>query len=108
MAQRARTDVGQLLLHFARETTHRSIVKPLWNIALFRFFQALNGTVLLLEVACVLDFSFDRLEFVAHGGGEKTLVGGSRIGAVFRSEKVWGQLAQNWGKSLDRHFGALE
>src|SRR5690242_16200882 len=70
VSQRARTDAGELFVHLAREAAYLRVVEPFWDCALFRFLQALDGSLLLLEIAGVLDLRFHRLQFVARLRGK--------------------------------------
>ena len=64
------TQAGELLLHLAGEAADGGVVEPVGDGFGFGFFEALDGLVLLLEVAGVFDFGFDRLEFDPDGRGE--------------------------------------
>src|SRR5207248_9677341 len=55
LRQGARTDVLQLLLHFAREPADVRIIEPIWDGALLGLLQSLDGTPLLVQIAGVLD-----------------------------------------------------
>jgi hypothetical protein len=56
---------AELLLHFARESADRSVVEPNGNRVLLRFLKPFHRTLLLQQIAFVLDLGFDGLEFVA-------------------------------------------
>src|SRR5215469_13890967 len=66
-------------------------------MALLGFSKPLNGSLLLLEIPFVFDFSFDGLEFVAEFTG-KINHGGHR---GIAPEKLRGQFSQNRHKILD-------
>src|ERR1700730_15110214 len=65
MCEGTRTNLDQRLLYLAGKAADRSIVEPLGNGVLFGFLEALDGAFLLQEIAGILDFGFDRLQFVA-------------------------------------------
>src|SRR5581483_994219 len=88
MAQRARTDFGQLFLHLAREPAHRAVVEPFGNVALLSFLQPVDGALLLLKIAFVFDLRFDGLEFVADGRGKYVV---RRASCVVRNISVVGR-----------------
>ena len=68
MAESARANFDELLLHLAGEAADRVVIEPFGNVALFGFLEALDGALLLLEIAFVLDFGFDGFKFVAEFG----------------------------------------
>ena len=65
MAEGAGANLDQYFLHFAGEAADRAVVKPLRDGVLLGFFQALDGALLLQEIAFVFDFGFDGLQVVA-------------------------------------------
>ena len=65
LGEGAGAHLGQLFLHFAGKAADRAVVEPIGDVALLGFLQAIDGALLLSEIACVLDFGFDGLEFVA-------------------------------------------
>src|SRR5579862_4786996 len=71
LAQSLWNDVAELLLHFARQAAHGPIVEPIGNPSLLSFLQPVDGALLLIEISRVLDFSFDRLKFVANFGRQR-------------------------------------
>jgi len=64
------TEADELLLHLAREAADGGVVEPVGDGLGFGFLEALDGLLLLLEVARVFDFGFDGLEFDPDGAGE--------------------------------------
>ena len=107
MAEGARADLRELLLHFAGEAADRSVVEPFGNGVLLGLLQALDGALLLQEVAFVLDFGFDGLEFVA----DLRKKDGPRICGLARIssfEELWGRFSQDRKQVLDCDFGALQ
>ena len=67
MPQGAGANLDQRFLYLAREAADRTVVEPWRNGVLLGLLEALDGALLLQEVAGVLDLSLDRLEFVADG-----------------------------------------
>ena len=65
LAQRAWADVHHLFVHLAREAGDLAVIEPVGNRALLGALQPLDGFGLLVEIAGVLDFGLDGLEFVA-------------------------------------------
>src|SRR5260221_10673915 len=61
---RLRDDFSKLLLHFARQSADRTVIEPIRNPALLGLLQPFDGTLLLLKISGILDFSFDRLKLV--------------------------------------------
>lgn len=108
MAQGAGADLDEFLLHLAGETADRAIVEPVGNGALFGLLQTLNGALLLVKIAFVLNFGFDRLKFVAQGG-RKSCHGFARMFRDLVSFKELGsEFAEKRDQVLDGDFGALE
>ena len=104
---RGRT-LDQRFLYLAGEAADRTVVEPLGNGALLGFLEAVDGALLLQKIAGVLDFGFDRLEFVA-GRGRKTGHGFARIFTdFFCFEKFRGEFAEHWEQALDCDLRALE
>ena len=68
MTQGLGTDFAQLLLHFSGKAAHSGVIEPVGNVALLGLLQAIDGSLLLAEIAFVLDFGFYGFEFVASGG----------------------------------------
>jgi len=107
MTQSAGANLDQRFLYFAREATDRTIVEPLRNGMLLGLLEALDGALLLQEVASVLDLSLDRLEFVADGlrnAGH----GLARIFTDFFFENIRGEFPEHGEQALNGDFGALE
>src|SRR5258706_406158 len=52
------------ILHFARQSAHRAVIEPIRNPALLGLLQPFDGTLLLLKISGILDFSFDGLKLV--------------------------------------------
>ena len=75
MAESAGTDLQKFLLHFAGEAADRTIVEPVGNRALLGFLQAIDGALLLGEIAGIFDFGFDGFEVVAFAGRQNGVVG---------------------------------
>src|SRR5215467_4308759 len=73
MPQRTWTNFHQLFLHLARKSAHRLVVEPFWNCALLGLLQAFDRALLLQQVAFVLDFGLDGLEFVADSGSQSVV-----------------------------------
>ena len=92
MAKGAGTDPDQRFLYLARQATDRTVVEPLRNGVLLGFLEPLDGALLLQQIAGVLDFSLDRLQFVAscRGNGGH---GWARIFTDFFFEKLRGEIA---------------
>ncbi len=74
LADGLRTKAGELLLHLAREAADGGVVEPVGDGFGFGFLEALDGFLLLLEIAGVLDFGFDRFEFDPDGARERRCV----------------------------------
>ncbi len=74
-----RTQTGELLLHLAREAADGGVVEPFGDGFGLGFLEALDGLLLLLEVAGVLDFGFDRLEFDPDGARGAVRFGMARL-----------------------------
>ena len=66
---------GEFLFHLAREAADGGVVEPFGDDFGLGPLEALDVFLLLLEVAGVLDFGFDRFEFDPDGRRE---VGGYR------------------------------
>ena len=64
----ARAHALKLFLHLTREAADGGVVEPLGDRALFGLLQALDGALLLLQIAGVFDFDLDGFELVADGG----------------------------------------
>jgi hypothetical protein len=82
VAEGAGADLEELLLHFAGEAADGAVVEPVGDRALFGLFQAIDGALLLVEIAGVFDFGFDGFEFVAGLGGERERSGRSNCRAA--------------------------
>jgi len=74
MTKCAWANFRQLLLHLARKPADRRVTKPLRYGPLLGFFQAINGALLLLEIAFVFDLGFNGFQFVAEGRRERTVI----------------------------------
>ena len=70
LSESAGADVHHLLAHLARKAGDLGVVEPVGNGALLGALEALDRLGLLVEIAGVLDFGFDGLEFVADGSGQ--------------------------------------
>jgi hypothetical protein len=68
VAQGARADFEEFLLHLAGEAADGAVVEPVRNGALLGLLEAIDGALLLMEVAGVLDFGLDGLELVSFAG----------------------------------------
>ena len=60
LAERLWLDLAQLFLHLAREAADGVVVEPVRDAALLGFFKAIDGALLLVEIASVFDLRFDR------------------------------------------------
>ena len=86
----------------------RVVVEPVGDGALLGFLHALDGALLLQQVAFVLDFGFDRLEFVAEFG-RKSGHGLARIPTdLFSFKKSWVKFAEGWSEVLDGDLRPLQ
>src|SRR5882724_1092909 len=106
LAEGLRRDVAELLLHFAGEAADRTVVEPLGDVALLGLFQAVDGPLLLVEIAGIFDFGFERLEFVTDVGGQG--VSGWRLVIRGADEEIRCECAEGRGKLFDRNIRALQ
>ena len=51
MTQSLRADFPQRLLHFSGKAAHSGVIEPVGNVALLGLFQAIDGFLLLAEIA---------------------------------------------------------
>ena len=72
LAEGAGADVGEFLAHFAREAADGGVVEPVRDVLALGGFEAVDGALLLGEVAAIFGFGFDGAPLVAEGGGEKS------------------------------------
>ena len=98
VAESARTNFEELFLHLAREAADGAVVEPVGNGALLGLLEAIDRTLLLREIAGVLDFSFDGFEVVARLRGERNAL---RAIVLCGVEELMSQFLQNGGELLD-------
>src|SRR6516165_7933897 len=99
------SDLTKFFPHFAGKAAHRMVVKPFRNGTLLRFFQAVNGALLLQKITFVLDLGFDRFELVAHRRRQRIR---PRFRLNLAIEKLRGHRAQRWNQIFNPHLGTLE
>src|SRR6476659_2600446 len=70
MAQCPRAHPLELFIHLTRKAADLAIIEPVRNEPLLGFFEALDRFALLVKIARVFDFGFNRLHLIASGGRE--------------------------------------
>src|SRR5579864_3850115 len=105
VAKRARADFEKFFLHFAGEAADGAVVKPVGDGALLGFLEAIDGTLLLREVAGVFDFSLDGLEIVARLRGGRDALWAIVSGGF---KELRSQIPQNGDELFNRNLRALE
>src|SRR5713226_319682 len=106
LAERLRSDMAELLLHLAREAADGPVVEPLRDAALLGLLQAVDGALLLVEIAGIFDFGFECLEFVADL--RRQVVSGWWLVVSRAREEIRCEFAQGGSKLFDRDFGTLQ
>ena len=101
LADGLRTELDELVLDLAGEATDGGVVEPVGDGFGLGFLEALDSLLLLLEVAGVLDFGFDRLEFDPDGGEER-MRRPARLGRSPTALRMW---APSFGTSRQQRRG---
>src|ERR1700722_12996033 len=104
VAEGARANFDQYLLHFAGEATYRAVVEPLRDGVLLGFFQAFDGSLLLQEVASVLDFGFDGFEVIAGGGRNRRRDSGHGFSRIFADFFLFEKLCNRFAEDREQVF----
>ena len=100
LGQSARAHALQFFVHLAGEAADRGVIKPFGDGALLGLLQPLNGALLLLQLAGILDGGLDGFQFVADGRTDHHRGRGG-------IEEVRHQRLKNGHKSFDGDFGTL-
>src|SRR5579859_107436 len=109
LRQGARADTLQFFVHLTGEAADRLVIEPFRNGALLGFLQALDGALLLLQIAGIFDGGLHRLEFVTHRRRQSPLAADISGGAgINLRDGLGNQLAQNRRELFDGDLWTLE